>query len=411
MAEVRRMSDVVKTEFATAIADRIASDHALLAARWFARLRDLLPVDANEVFPTHSLLDHIPSLIVDISQYVEAPEEQAIAANTLVVEKARELGVLRHQQRASLHQVLREYQLLGNILLRFVEDESIRLGLTASPVESIAVASRLHHAVAVLLQETVETFVDLYNQTILDQAERLRQFTRMATHEWRQPLAPIATAVSLLRLADLTPAQRDQTLALIARNVALLAEMTHKLERVARVDGGADNASLQEVSLTMVATEAARQLREMAEARDVELSIAEHMPSLIVDVGRLELALVNLLSNAIKYSDPAKSRRVVEVTARIIENGDAEICVRDNGIGIPADRIAQIFRRFTRAHADRSEFDGVSGVGLGLAIVDDCVSAMMGTVTVESTEGVGTTFCLTVPPAAPLEFRTPNMTS
>lgn len=397
---------MITTGFSEAIADRIAAEHALLAARWFARLRDLLPVDANEVFPTDSLLDHIPSLIVDISAYLKAPEDKAIAANTLVVEKARELGTLRHEQRASLHQVLREYQLLGSILLRFVEDESIRLMLTPPPAECVAVVARLHHAVAVLLQETVETFVALYTQTITDQSERLRQFTRMATHEWRQPLAPISTAVSLLRSPVLSDAQRAQTVDLIARNVTSLVDMTYKLERLARVEGGTDNASLQEVSLAAVAAEAARQLREMADARGVTLLIADDMPTMIVDVGRLELALVNLLSNAIKYSDPAKAERIVEITARRLPDNNVEICVRDNGIGIPANRIDRIFRRFTRAHADRAELDAVSGVGLGLAIVDDCVTAMNGMITVESTEGNGTRFCMTVPPAATLEART-----
>lgn len=388
---------MITTGFSDAIADRISAEHALLAARWFARLRDLLPVGANEVFPSDSLLDHIPSLILDISAYLKAPEEEAIAANTQVVEKARELGTLRHQQRASLHQVLREYQLLGGILLRFVEDESIRLMLTPSPSECVAVVSRVHHAVGVLLQETVETFVGLYTQTITDQAERLRQFTRMATHEWRQPLAPISTAVSLLRLPGLQPTQHAHTVELIARNVTSLVEMTYKLERLARIDGDADNASLQAVSLTAVASEAARQLREMAEARGVTISIAADMPALTVDVGRLELAFVNLLSNAVKYCDPGKAECVIEVTARGLENGDCEIRVRDNGIGIPQNRISEIFRRFTRAHADRSELDAVTGVGLGLAIVDDCVIAMNGTITVESTEGIGTTFCLTLP--------------
>jgi signal transduction histidine kinase len=169
---------------------------------------------------------------------------------------------------------------------------------------------------------------------------------------------------------------------------------------VARIEDGADNPSLQEVSLTAVATESARQLREMADARGVELIIATDMPMLTVDVGRLELALVNLLSNAIKYSDPAKPRRLVEVSARRVETGHVEICVRDNGIGIPADRISQIFRRFTRAHADRTGLESVSGVGLGLAIVDDCATAMDGAISVESTEHVGTMFCLVLPSIA-----------
>lgn len=387
---------MITTGFSEVMADRIAAEHATLAARWFARLRDLLPVGANEVFPSDSLLDHIPSLIVDLSAYLRAPEDEAIAANTLVVEKARELGTLRHQQRASLHQVLREYQLLGEILLRYVEDEAERLVLTPSAGECVAVVSRLHRAVGVLTQETVETFVGLYTRTITEQAERLRQFTRMASHEWRQPLAPISTAVAMLRVAGLNSAQHAQVVDLIDRNVKRLVDMTRKLEQLARVDGS-DNPSLQNVSATTVATEAAHQLREMADARGVEIVIAEDMPALTVDVGRLELALVNLLSNSIKYCDTSKPRSVVEVSARGLEDGCCEICVRDNGIGIPEARITQVFRRFTRAHADNPEYDAVTGVGLGLAIVDDCVSAMNGTVTVESTEGTGTIFYLTLP--------------
>jgi signal transduction histidine kinase len=392
-----QMPTLVTTGFSDAIADRMASEHATLAARWFARLNDLLPVDANEVFPSDSLLDHIPSLIADLSLYLKAPEDEAIAANTQVVNKARELGRLRHQQQASLHQVLREYQLLGGILMNFVDHEAGGLTTPPTPAECIAVVSRLHHAVAVLLQETVETFVGLYTQTITDQSERLRQFTRMATHEWRQPLAPIATAVSLLRLPALDQAQRTKTVDLISRNVTSLVDMTYKLERLARLDGDTDNPSLQAVSITAVATEAARQLREMAEAREVELRIAADMPSLIIDVGRLELALVNLLSNAIKYCDPARTPRFVEVTAETTSERMCEVRVIDNGVGIPANRVADIFRRFTRAHGDRAELDAITGVGLGLAIVDDCVKAMNGTITVESREGEGSAFVMRLP--------------
>lgn len=388
---------MVTTGFAETVAERISAEHALLAARWFARLHDLLPVDANEVFPTDKLLDHIPSLVVDISEYLRAPEEQAIAANTVVVEKARELGALRHQQRASLHQVLREYQLLAGILVRFVQDEAIRLLLTPSAEECIETVSKLYQAVAVLQQETVETFVRLYTETITEQSERLQQFTRMATHEWRQPLAPIVTAVSLLRFPGLDDAQRAQTIELIARNVTSLVDMTHKLERLARLDGAHDTPSVQHIPIRTVVAEAARQVRDMAEARGVEIHIASEMPTTAVDVGRLELALVNLLSNAIKYCDANKPVRMVEITAHEASNGDCEIRVRDNGVGIPKSRVGGIFRRFARAHADHADLDSIKGVGLGLAIVDDCMNAVGGSIIVESEEGVGTIFTMTFP--------------
>src|SRR5688572_27064734 len=111
---------MIITDFGDLIAERMRMEHRALATRWFERLLDVIPVDARDVFPTESLLDHVPALILEISDYLREPEDGAIAANTAILDKARELGALRHGQRASLHQVLREYQLLGGVLVNFV---------------------------------------------------------------------------------------------------------------------------------------------------------------------------------------------------------------------------------------------------------------------------------------------------
>jgi two-component system heavy metal sensor histidine kinase CusS len=71
--------------------------------------------------------------------------------------------------------------------------------------------------------------------------------------------------------------------------------------------------------------------------------------------------------------------------------------VVDNGIGIDPGKVAAIFEQFVRAHADRDEELGAQGLGLGLAIVRECMEAMTGTVTVTSTEQQGTAFTLTWP--------------
>jgi signal transduction histidine kinase len=218
----------------------------------------------------------------------------------------------------------------------------------------------------------------------------------MAAHEWRQPLGAVQFGVSLLRGGDMNPERAERTLAAVDRNVQHLVELTHKLEALARMQGGGDNAVVQEVSAAMVAQEAARQLREMADARGVDIRIADDLPTLTVDVGRLELLLVNLLSNAIKYSDPGKLRRHVVVTGA----HDGDVCrmeVSDNGVGIPEPALATIFHRFTRAHAEREDLAHVAGVGLGLSIADDCVRAMGGHIDVRSVEHEGTVFTIALP--------------
>ena len=104
---------------AGAIADRLTAVHAQLALKWLERLASLLPVAPNEVFPSDHLLDHIPSLILEIADHLRTPEHQ-IVASTTVMTKAAELALLRLQQQASVHQLLREYELLSEILETFI---------------------------------------------------------------------------------------------------------------------------------------------------------------------------------------------------------------------------------------------------------------------------------------------------
>jgi signal transduction histidine kinase len=388
---------MIITDFGDLIAERMRVEHRTLAGRWLDRLTDLLPVDAYDVFPTDSLLDHVPALIREISSYLRQPDEKAIAANTAMMEKARELGTLRHQQRASLHQVLREYQLLQGVLVAFVLEEMQHLPTMPPPAEAAQLVSRLHQAVNMLSQATVEEFVSLYTQTIAEQKERLEQFTRIAAHEWRQPLSVLQFATRLLRRPDAEPDRSERTLAAIERNVDNLVTLTHKLEAIARMRDG-DSPVMQEVSVATVAQEAARQLRQMAESRDVRVTVAEDLPSLTVDVGRLELVLVNLLSNGIKYSDPNKPERSVAVrSGGSSEDGLVRIEVADNGVGIPAEALTTVFDRFTRAHAHRDDLSHVTGIGLGLAITEECLRAMNGRIDVHSVEHSGTTFTLTLP--------------
>jgi signal transduction histidine kinase len=362
-------------------------------------LKELVCVPEAEVFPSEALLDHIPDLIREMAGYLRTPGDEAIAANTAVIAKAQELGVLRHAQRASVHQVLQEYRLLGNILTAFVREETDRLPVGLHPTECIDVIQRLHECVGVLLQTTVDTFIAQYTTSIDQHTRRLESFNRLISHELRQPLGTLQYAVALLRDTDTSDtAKRGRVVGVLDRNVTRLIDLTRTLEALSRVRATADAANLQRVDLVSVASEAARQLREMADARLVDVRVGPNLPVLALDVSRIELVFINLLSNAIKYSDPSKGERFVEIIAGDAPNpGECTILVRDNGLGIAAESVNAVFTQFFRAHADRDDELGIEGAGLGLSIVADCVQALGGRITVESTLGTGTTFRLVLP--------------
>jgi hypothetical protein len=161
------------------VSQRVATERLKLAARWLERLNELLIVPANEVFPSDPLLDHIPTLIAEIAGYLRAPSEEEIAANAAVIDKARELGMLRHSQHASVHQLLREHEILGELLETFVVEETDRLGLQPTAQECFDVLRRLTHAGRTLMRTTIDTFVSEYTTAI---QERKRADQELQPH-------------------------------------------------------------------------------------------------------------------------------------------------------------------------------------------------------------------------------------
>jgi signal transduction histidine kinase len=394
------VTNAVVTDFRSAIAVRIEESQQSLALRWLEELKRIVPVEENEIFPGDPPLGQIPALIQEVAAFLRAPAEEAIASNAILMNGATDLGHLRYAQHASVHQVLREYRALRTAVAQFIKDESCRLQLTPTVDELVDLIDRLETVIDVLLQTTVETFVSEYTDTITQHTTRLEGFNRMVTHELRQPLGVFQFAVKLLN-AEATwtdRAKREQILSTAERNAARMNETLAKLVALSRSGEGPHSALVQRVDLTAMMDDVLGQLREMADARGVELRIAGPLPTLTVDAARLELVLVNLISNAIKYSDPTKPVRFVEIASA--PESRPEVCIlsiRDNGIGIAEADLRTIFARFYRGRPERDRELGTSGLGLGLSIVADCVDAVKGDIQVESTLGEGTTFLVELP--------------
>jgi signal transduction histidine kinase len=392
---------IVSTEnYADVVSQRVSAERSVLAARWLNRLNELLLVEPNAVFPSDQLLDHIPTLIAEIAAYVKAPADEEIATNAAVIDKARELGSLRHEQRASVHQLLREYEILGELLEGFVIDETERLALHPTPAECLEVLRRMTRATRTLMRTTVDTFVSQYTTTIQERNERIKNFNRMASHELRTPIGTLLFASAMLN-TDVIQLDSDRVARIastISSSAERLSRLVTNLERLSRLTDPLDMPSQQEVDLQALAAEVVRQVDEMATARDVVIRInAAEVPPLLIDSARLELVLLNLVSNAIKYCDPRKPDRFIEVAASLTSAEMCAIIVRDNGLGIAEQDQTAIFDRFFRAHSHLDHALGVTGTGLGLAIVAECVRELDGSIRCESSLGSGTTFLISVP--------------
>jgi signal transduction histidine kinase len=386
--------------YADVVSQRVAAERSVLAARWLNRLNEVLLVEPNAVFPSDQLLDHIPTLIAEIAAYVKAPADEEIATNAAVIDKARELGSLRHEQRASVHQLLREYEILGELLEGFVIDETERLALHPTPAECLEVLRRMTRATRTLMRTTVDTFVSQYTTTIQERNERIKNFNRMASHELRTPIGTLLFASAMLNtdVIQLDSARVARIASTISSNAERLSRLVTNLERLSRLTDPLDMPSQQEVDLQALAAEVVRQVDEMATARDVVIRInAAEVPPLLIDSARLELVLLNLVSNAIKYCDPSKPDRFIEVAASPTSDEMCNIIVRDNGLGIAEQDQTAIFDRFFRAHSHLDHALGVTGTGVGLAIVAECVRELDGSIRCESSLGSGTTFLISVP--------------
>src|SRR5256885_1792921 len=112
-------SDDLPCPLAAALAHRLRAASAELTQRWLDRIAHRVSIDANRLFPTEELLDHVPLLVEGIADHVEDPAH-AVSSDGAVVAKAMELGALRHTQGFDTYQVLKEYELLGGIVYTYL---------------------------------------------------------------------------------------------------------------------------------------------------------------------------------------------------------------------------------------------------------------------------------------------------
>ncbi len=220
-----------------------------------------------------------------------------------------------------------------------------------------------------------------------------REFVANVSHELRTPLSLIKGYVeTLLDGAKDDPETAARFLQTIERHSNRLNNLIEDLLTISRLESGQITLNLQTIPLREFAGTLLEEMRGRATEKKVILE--NQIPKGLegrADPDRLEQVLVNLVENAIKYGR-AGGRALLR--GRAIEGG-VELCVADDGPGIPAQARERIFERFYRVDRARSRESG--GTGLGLAIVKHIVQSHGGKVWVESEPGQGARFYFTLP--------------
>ena len=237
------------------------------------------------------------------------------------------------------------------------------------------------------------------NAALVALNEEKNRLLGMAAHDLRNPLGVIMSYAKFLdRMAGARlDAKELQFVAQIEKSSQFMLHLLEDLLDVSQIESGKLNLAKAPADLAALVQNNIELNRVLAGAKDIaiELALPEALPPVDIDATKIEQVLNNLVSNALKYSHPGTTVRVSLAAAE----GEAVLSVRDQGQGIPADELSNLFQAFSKTTVKSTA--GEKSTGLGLAITRKIVEGHGGRIGVESRVGEGSTFSFSLPlPAA-----------
>lgn len=381
----------LRSEAHVEVGSLIQRDAGILIERWSRRAVEEQP-DAARVH--HDvLLDHLPAFLQQMGRSLA---EADVDNNGWHCPPAGWHGEQRWESGWSLAEVVRDYQILRLVILGYLEET---LGRPPRGREVMAVGLVLDEAIAASV-----TRYGLHQKEsarreaeALKRAERRKdEFLAVLSHELRNHLAPVSNATSVLGLGGGSPDTQGAR-EIIGRQVQQLTRIVDDLLDVTRLKQGKVSLQRRPVNLSAALEGAVEASRPRIDARRHKLTVSLPPEPLLVDgdTARLTQIFVNLLINAAKYT-PAGGH--IHLTAGR-EGGEVVVRVRDDGAGIPAEYLDQIFNLFVQAGGDEDGDRG--GLGIGLSLVKSLVGLHGGNVQAFSEgPGKGSEFVVRLPAVA-----------
>lgn len=271
----------------------------------------------------------------------------------------------------------------------------VPIGDSASPI--MAVPNQINGVVIVFWDLSERRQTELLEQALQKERElnNLKSlFISTVSHEFRNPLSVIQTAIELIELHgdNLTQAKRNTYIKRIKGAVQSMKLLMEDVLFIGKSEAGKVECNPAPLNLKEFCQELIEGLTTIEiSGHEIIFTCHSENTAALMDERLLHYILVNLLSNAIKYSPQNETIRF-ELTCDQTE-GIAIFRIQDEGIGIPEADQAHLFKSFYRASNSQS----IQGTGLGLVIAKRCVEAHNGQIAFTSEEGVGTTFIITLP--------------
>jgi two-component system phosphate regulon sensor histidine kinase PhoR len=221
------------------------------------------------------------------------------------------------------------------------------------------------------------------------------EFIAMVSHELRAPIAAVEQQLTVIlnKMAGEVTEKQGQLLSRAKERTKGLLTLIKDLLDLSKIEAGKMVQYKEPLSLQEIIEKVVELMKAEAEVKkiDVQWSTPEKLPRIQADRNSMEGIFTNLISNAIKYTSEGG-----KVWITLSEEGSfVKAMVSDTGIGIKKEDLPRIFDKFYRVKT--AETRQIVGTGLGLSIVKSIVDAHLGSISVESEEGKGSTFTVLLP--------------
>jgi signal transduction histidine kinase len=387
------------------LADHLCAQRGVITDHWIEAVRSSPEIPSAQKLSHAELRDHLPDLFNSLVEYLRTSASGDARRN--VIRDARRHGSRRWDQGYNLGELLRELGTVHRLILR----DAIRTFASSFPdwradVDEAweLISSFFEDAVVGSTEQYVENFGSQLRQASKSFAEANEKLSktdasrllliRTVSHDLGNFLNSLTWVVNAFG-PESDETERRKMIEVTERNLADMRVLLGELTDYSVLLAGDVRPDFEEISIPSLCEDLTASFSQIARANGMLLKIRRdgNLRTVRSDRRRIKQIVGNLISNAIKYRRQERSDGSIELLFMSLSGERWQLTVRDTGIGIPNDQLANIFQEFQRV-APRGE---IQGAGLGLAIAKRLVDLLGGEITVSSKVGEGTQFAITFP--------------